>query len=231
MPYVTVSLDASARESVQRSLSSFSEKIQRRVFRLAGKKAMVVLVANIKKHVPYDDTKAGARKRAKSGRGHIRDNVIYKTVSYPSSNKVLFIAGYRSGTNQLQTLLEKSNYLSTPRRKNHESKTGRIMKPAGFIRDQEKYQTRSGSWKTRKLPDKKRRDNRFSTGSRLIVSSPERVVIGSAEDQPSTGDFPRGRIPFRPLEKAFDESISQMQSIINSEIRAGIERILKKRET
>jgi len=226
MPYVTVSLDASARESVQRSLSSFSEKIQRRVFRLAGKKAMVVLVANIKKHVPYDDTKAGARKRAKSGRGHIRDNVIYKTLSYPSSNKVLFIAGYRSGTNQLQTLMEKSNYLTSPRRKKHESKTGRIMKPAGFMRDKERYQTRSGAWKTRKLPDKKRKDNRLSTGSRLM-----RGAIGSSEDQPSTGDFPRGRIPFRPLEKAFDESISQMQSIINNEIRAGIERILKKRET
>ena len=226
MPYVTVKLDSSIRESVQRSIGSFSEKIQRRVFRLAGKKAMAVLVENIKKHVPYDDTKAGARKRAKSGRGHIRDNVIYKTLSYPSSNKVLFIAGYRSGTNQLQTLMEKSNYLTSPRRKNHESKTGRIMKPAGFMRDQERYQTRSGAWKTRKLPDKKRRDNRLSTGSRLI-----RGVSGSSEDQPSTGDFPRGRIPFRPLEKAFDESISQMQSIVNNEIRAGIERILKKRET
>ena len=199
-------------QSMNEFAKTFPEKVQKRVFKRAGVKASEAMVEKIKSHVPVSAKTASfigpTKREMRTGRRHTRDSVAFKMKSYTSSGRVLFIMGYRSRENPLATLMEKGNFLTSPRMTKR--KTKYVKKHGGYARM--KKQRPDGTWRTTRELQRKR-DNQRSIGS---------FDTGGAGH--STGDFPKSKTPFAPITTAAREMQSQIISIMEAEIRKGFER-------
>ena len=214
-------------QSMNEFAKTFPEKVQKRVFKRAGVKASEAMVEKIKSHVPVSAKTASfigpTKREMRTGRRHTRDSVAFKMKSYTSSGRVLFIMGYRSGENPLATLMEKGNFLTSPRMTKR--KTKYVKKHGGYARM--KKQRPDGTWRTTRELQRKR-DNQRSIGSFDTGGGGDtrdargRFKKGGAGH--STGDFPKSKTPFAPITTAAREMQSQIISIMEAEIRKGFER-------
>lgn len=200
-----VKLTQNSIKTMEEFAKTFPEKVQRRVFKSAGKKAAEAMVKRVQLHMPYN-------KKPKYNRPHMRDVVAYKVKTYRASGRTLFIIGYKSHTTRLQTLVEKGNFLTSPRMTRHESNTGRKRVAAGAFRRRRTVTRADGSKRT--AWEMVNKTNQRSTGSRYVGS-------GVAK---STGDFPKSKVPFAPITKAAREMRSEIKAIMEAEIEAGFER-------
>lgn len=196
-------------QAMKEFAKTFPEKVQKRVFKRAGKVAAEAMTDRIKALMPYNKNP-----KYKKPRPHMRDVVAFKTKTYRTSGRTLFIMGYKSKTTRLQTLVEKGNFLTSPRMTAHQSNTHRRRVAAGMKR--EKYQLANGSWRYRMV---KMEDNLRSTGSRPTEAR------GHAH---STGDFPKSKQPFAPITKATNAMKSEVLQILEREIFVGFERAFGK---
>lgn len=206
-----LTLPPSEKEKLDELAASFPEKVQKRIFNKAQQKAAQALANRVQTRVPL-----GKRKRYMGPlrAAHARDTVAYSKARHYKSGTTLTLVGYASRENPLQTLLERGNFLTSPRMTRHESNSGRIRVNAGTIRKRRTVKTASGRYRT--TYDIVNKTNRRSTGSRYVGS-------GTAM---SRGDFPKTRKPYAPLTKSYKEMRGIVAQIMFSEVKAGLDREL-----
>ena len=209
--------------------ATFSEKVQKRVFNFAGRKAAQALASRVESLVPIGSKPHGF---TESAPGHLRGTVAFKQKSYRASGTTVFIVGYRSKQNPLATLLEKGNFLTSPRMTRHESNSGRVRVPIRMIRRKKTITRADGSKRTTWVMAQK--TARRSTGSRALTS-PEsqgprfrgRFMKGGGAH--STGDFPKSKIPYAPIGNAYRTMRETCQQILLSETKSAFDRAFAKR--
>tara|TARA_R110000868_G_scaffold101592_3_gene279603 strand:- start:750 stop:1400 length:651 start_codon:yes stop_codon:yes gene_type:complete len=191
---------------------TFSDKVQKRVFRRAGVKASEAMVEKIKSLVPVSDNPSRLSGAMHGPGRHARDSVAYKVKAYNNSGRVLFIMGYRSNGNPLATLMEKSNFISTQGR---------------FTKHKTKYVRRNAGFRTAMVP-KQRRDGTFRSVREQVRKQENKRSVGSfatGQGKPAyRGHFPRSKVPYAPITNAARAMRSQIIDIMEAEIAAGFER-------
>lgn len=219
-----LALDPASVQQMQEFAKTFPEKVQKRVYAQAGKVASKAMADRLETLVPKGTKPHGFIGPTQ----HIRDSAAFSKPRNYKSGLTLFLVGYRSKQNPLQTLLERGNFLTSPRMTRHESKSGRVYVAAGTRRSRERYQLANGSWRWGPYKDVPKKDNRRSTGSRAIgTQGPYRGAGGKfvrGGHGHSTGDFPKSKIPFGPLTKTYQQMRNEVQSILRDEVAKGFER-------
>jgi hypothetical protein len=187
-------------------LREFPDRVQTRVCRLATKKAGVLIVGSVKRLMPRQ--KKPGRSLDKDGKAvvrnwHTQDKVTSKAWNRKTTS--LAIIGVQSGFGQLTHLIESG---SQQRFTRHKTQYGAATQ--GTITRSKKVQTASGGWRTVRVQEVKR--TKKSLGSSYVGS-------GTPKN--------RGRMPaFLPLAKAMAQTGAQAQTVIEQEVRAGLEREL-----
>lgn len=208
----SLTLPKSETDKLVEFAATFSEKVQKRVFNFAGNKAAQAMATRVEALVPLGTVPHGFIGPSQ----HLRNTVAFKRKSYRGGATV-FVVGYRSKENPLATLLEKGNFLTSPRRIGHESNSGRVRVPIRMIRRRKTVTRADGSKRTTWVMSQK--SSRRSTGSRRIVG---RTDFGSR------GDFPKSKIPFAPVGRAYTDMRGICQQILLSETKAAFDRAFTK---
>lgn len=186
-------------------LDSIPDRVQTRVFRLAGRKVGKAIAQQAKVNTPRRD------KDGKDGLGHLQDRFDYVQRVYRKDGKTVFVMGSKSGTkNRINHLVERG---TNQRWTGH--KTNRVKRAnAGLITRTRKVRTASGGWKTIKEQVRKN-DSRVSAGSLRKTNADGSLASMSY----------RGRMPaYRQLERAV--ASVNVESMVADEVRAGLQRIL-----
>lgn len=224
-----VAMPKETEDKLKQFISTFSEKVQRLVFRGAVKKASQAFADNMQKHVPVGTGKHGNNEGSS---GHYKDTVAFKSKTYKSGT-TLGIIGYRSKQNPLATLMERGNFLTSPRRTRHESNSGRVRVQKPMIRKSRKVQRADGSYRTVYEPTQK--FSLRSTGSRPVTyQGPFRKQSGrfrKGDEGHSTGDFPKNKRPYSPIGKAYAAMRETCRNILLNETKAGLDRAFKRGAT
>lgn len=211
---MTIAMPKETEDKLKQFISTFTEKVQNRVFRGAVKKASQAFADNMQKHVPVGTGKHG---NDEGSSGHYKDTVAFKNKTYKKSGTTLGIIGYRSKQNPLATLMERGNFLTSPRRTRHESNSGRVRVQKPMIRKSRKVPRADGSYRTVYEPVQKY--SLRSTGSRPIIKG---------ERGRSTGDFPKDKRPYAPIGKAYAAMRETCRNILLNETKAGLDRAFKR---
>jgi hypothetical protein len=220
---MTLAMTKETEDKLKQFISTFTEKVQKRVFRGAVKKASQAFADNMQKHVPVGTGKHGNDEGVS---GHYKDTVAFKVKAYRNFGATLGIIGYRSKQNPLATLMERSNFLTSPRMTRRESASGRVRVPKPLIRKRTVKQRADGSHRTVYEPTQK--FSLRSTGSRELASQgPFRKQSGrfrKGDEGHSTGDFPKSKQPYAPIGKAYAAMRETCRNILLNETKAGLDR-------
>ena len=225
-----VAMPKETEDKLKQFISTFSEKVQRLVFRGAVSKASQAFAENMQKHVPVGTGKHG---NDEGSSGHYKDTVAVKRKTYKNSGTTLGIIGYRSKQNPLATLMERGNFLTSPRRTRHESNSGRVRVQKPMIRKKRTVQRADGSHRT--VWETTQKYSLRSTGSRPVTyQGPFRTRTGrflKGEVGHSTGDFPKNKRPYSPIGKAYSAMREKCRNILLNETKAGLDRAFKRGAT
>ena len=187
-------------------LQEFPERIQRRVIRLALKKAAVVVKYKARTLYPR-----GKRLDARRG-WHTQDHFINKAWNKPDVSMQLI--GTQSGFGRLNHLVEDG---TTDRYQRSKTRLSPPMRIGTKLRSR-KVKTATGGWRT--VKELAYTTKRRGMGSRDTVTG-------------SMTNVGRGRYTGRmtaqhPLMRAMRETSAEVQQVIANEIRAGLHRVLEK---
>lgn len=227
---MTIAMPKETEDKLKQFISTFTEKVQRRVFRGAVKKASQAFADKMQSYVPVGSGKHGNDEGAS---GHYKDTVAFKNKTYKKSGTTLGIIGYRSKQNPLATLMERGNFLTSPRRTRHESNSGRVRIQKPMIRKSRKVPRADGSYRMVYEPTQKY--SLRSTGSREVTyQGPFRKQSGrfrKGDEGHSTGDFPKDKRPYAPIGKAYAAMRETCRNSMLNETKAGLDRAFKRGAT
>ena len=224
---MTLAMPKETEDKLKQFISTFSEKVQRLVFRGAVTKASQAFADNMQKHVPVGTGKHG---NDEGSSGHYKDTVAFKRKTYKNSGTTLGIIGYRSKQNPLATLMERGNFLTSPRRIGHESNSGRVRVEKPMVRKKRTVKRADGSYRT--VWETAQKFSLRSTGSRRIAGEGERRIRKlRGVDTESRGDFPKNKRPYSPIGKAYSAMRETCRNILLNETKAGLDRAFKRGAT
>jgi hypothetical protein len=194
-------------DELMQTLDDIPNRVQNRVFRLAGRKAGKAVAQKAMAYTPR-------RKVAgKDGLGHLADRFTSVQRVYRATNKTIFVVGSESGAkNRINHLVE---FGTNNRWTGHRTRYVNRAVPGTITRNR-RVKTASGGWKTVKETTR-RRDKRISAGS-LRKLNADGTLAHMAY---------RGRMPaYHQLKRAWDET--PVDQIVVDNIRAGLQRIADK---
>lgn len=224
---MTLAMPKETEDKLKQFISTFSEKVQRLVFRGAVTKASQAFADNMQKHVPVGTGKHG---NDEGSSGHYKDTVAFKRKTYKNSGTTLGIIGYRSKQNPLATLMERGNFLTSPRRIGRESNSGRVRVEKPMVRKKRTVKRADGSYRT--VWETAQKFSLRSTGSRRIAGEGERRIRKlRGVDTESRGDFPKNKRPYSPIGKAYSAMRETCRNILLNETKAGLDRAFKRGAT
>lgn len=201
-------------EAFRQWIKEFPEKVQTRVFRHAGRKAATAVSTRAKALTPR--SKPPRNKKAKPW--HIADKHTFVQRVYRASKSTVFVIGYESSTAPHGHLVEDGNPLTRPRLINH--KTQYVNVRQGIMRRRKLVTTKSGAVRT--VWEQVSKSKKKSIGSFRL----EGVGVSSNLKSRISGEN-RGNMPaFHPLGRATKEMQGIVGQIIESEVRAGLQRVV-----
>lgn len=184
------------------TLDAIPDRVQNRVFRLAGRKASKAVAEAATRNTPR------RRKDGPDGLGHLQDRFTFVQRVYRANNKTVFVIGSASGKkNRINHLVE---YGTGQRWTGH--KTARVRASAGSFTRRRRVKTASGGWTT--VTETVQRSKQISAGS---------LRKQNYDGSPMRMSF-RGYMPaFHQLANAWN-SVA-VESIVVEQVRAGLQRI------
>ena len=184
-------------------LDEIPDRVQTRIFRLAGRKVGKAVAAQATTNTPRRATEG------KDGLGHLQDRYDFVQRVYRASGKTVFVIGSKSGSkNRINHLVEEG---TNQRWTGH--KTRRVRQPGATMVRNRKVKRPGGGYRTVKETVRKR-DTRVSAGSIRKQNSDGTLASMSY----------RGRMPaYHQLRKAWDAV--DVEGIVETEVRAGLQRI------
>lgn len=187
------------------TLDQLPDRVQNRVFRLAGRKASKQVAEQAKRNSPR------RHKDGKDGLGHLADRFTFVQRVYRSANKTVFVIGSASGKkNRINHLVE---FGTGQRWTGHKTRT--IRQGAGHFIKKRRVKNAAGQWKT----------------VTEVVSKSRRISVGSIRKQNYDGS--PARMSYRGYMPAFHQlgnawkSVA-VESIVVEQVRAGLQRIADK---
>lgn len=186
-------------------LDSIPDRVQTRIFRLAGRKASKAVADKATANTPR------RKKDGKDGLGHLQDRFGYVQRVYRKEGKTVFVVGSKSGKkNRINHIVERG---TVQRFTGHVTGHRTIPNP-GNTTHKRRIKTATGAWKTITVTARKR-GTRISTGSLRKVNAD-----GSLAAMSSRGTMPA----YRQLQRAV-ESVD-VDAIVAEQVRGGLQRIL-----